>query len=248
MKPYYACSFCTRYVKRGDAACPFCGALNRATNVLPRRRALRTSRAQWLAYGSTLAVVGCTGGATAGQVEAGVVDDVTSAKVEGQVESGVEVDANDGGDLAMDGTAKGAGDADAVVKDAAACHACDVLKDGRHSVRFCGRKLLVCEPRRQHRMRSGDPMVYGHRRWVALRVRVVGHHLRQPVRAPRPRLLLGCRRLRRRIPKVRVCDGDLFRQRLERPRLLQRRRRGQRLGHLRTCYGAPPARLERFVG
>jgi hypothetical protein len=66
MNPYYACSSCACYVKRGDPICPFCGTPNRARAVAPSRQLARMSRAQWLAYGSALAALGCTGSAATG--------------------------------------------------------------------------------------------------------------------------------------------------------------------------------------
>jgi hypothetical protein len=70
MNPYYTCSSCHCYVKRSDSACPFCGAAghgphagaNGATVDAPARTPGRMSRARWLAYASTVSVVGCAGG------------------------------------------------------------------------------------------------------------------------------------------------------------------------------------------
>jgi hypothetical protein len=97
MNPYYACPSCSSYVKRSDSKCPFCGAANRAPNVARARRMGRMSRAQWLAYGSTLAVVGCTGGgsttqreAAAPHIETGNADDATTVTVD----ANAEIDAN----------------------------------------------------------------------------------------------------------------------------------------------------------
>jgi hypothetical protein len=58
MNAYDACCCCSRYVKRGDTRCPFCGA---ATRPAPRSEAShrRMSRGQWLVYASAFAVIGC---------------------------------------------------------------------------------------------------------------------------------------------------------------------------------------------
>jgi hypothetical protein len=62
MNRYTQCSSCSRLVKAGDSACPFCGEATRSPSVSSSRRPLpRLSRAQWLARGSALAVVSCTG-------------------------------------------------------------------------------------------------------------------------------------------------------------------------------------------
>jgi hypothetical protein len=56
---FQPCSSCACHIKVSDARCPFCGAVN--TRRPPRRApARRTSRAQWLAFGS-VALVGCVG-------------------------------------------------------------------------------------------------------------------------------------------------------------------------------------------
>jgi hypothetical protein len=77
MNPYDACSQCACYVKRSDKACPFCRATKGATSaLLPARPAFRRSRAQWLACGSTLALVGCSSaerGAATAQKDAGSI-------------------------------------------------------------------------------------------------------------------------------------------------------------------------------
>jgi hypothetical protein len=115
MNPYYACSSCARYVKHGDSVCPFCGTAKRATTGPTARRPGRTSRAQWLAYGSSLAVVGCTGGAAtpssaadataqseigapqAEAAEAAGASDTASADANAGVDSRAEAEANDAG-------------------------------------------------------------------------------------------------------------------------------------------------------
>ena len=62
MNHYTQCSACSRLVKASDSACPFCGEATRSPSVSWSRRPLPPlSRAQWLARGSALAVVSCTG-------------------------------------------------------------------------------------------------------------------------------------------------------------------------------------------
>jgi hypothetical protein len=56
---FLPCASCACHIKVSDARCPFCGAVN--TRRPPRRApAARSSRAQWLAFGS-VALVGCVG-------------------------------------------------------------------------------------------------------------------------------------------------------------------------------------------
>jgi hypothetical protein len=62
MSVYHVCSGCDRYVKREDRMCPFCGmviATIGRDETRPPAAWARTSRAQWLAYASTLTMVGC---------------------------------------------------------------------------------------------------------------------------------------------------------------------------------------------
>ena len=63
MTAYESCSSCARYIKARESSCPFCSAVH-AQGPGAARRFSRISRARWLAFGSTLAVVGCQGGAT----------------------------------------------------------------------------------------------------------------------------------------------------------------------------------------
>jgi hypothetical protein len=60
MNRYQPCSSCACHVRHDDARCPFCDAPN-AARAARSIRLPRMSRAQWLAFGSTLAFVGCTG-------------------------------------------------------------------------------------------------------------------------------------------------------------------------------------------
>jgi hypothetical protein len=57
---YEPCGTCRRHVKRQDAACPFCGAARKPEQPAATRRVRNASRAQWLAFGSTLLGIGCT--------------------------------------------------------------------------------------------------------------------------------------------------------------------------------------------
>jgi len=60
MSHFQPCPSCACHVRRTDPLCPFCGAPN-----VPRGqrapRVPRMSRGQWLALGTTVALVGCTG-------------------------------------------------------------------------------------------------------------------------------------------------------------------------------------------
>ena len=65
MNPYDVCASCARYIKRGVALCPFCGAQGRLQGPLERSGWKRMSRAKWLAYGgSAIALLGCTNSGT----------------------------------------------------------------------------------------------------------------------------------------------------------------------------------------
>ena len=69
MSVYLVCSGCDRYVKREDCVCPFCGiviATIGRDETRPPAAWARMSRAQWLAYASTLTMVGCFGGRMVG--------------------------------------------------------------------------------------------------------------------------------------------------------------------------------------
>jgi hypothetical protein len=90
MNPYFLCRHCDRHIKRGEAACPFCG---QAKLVQPSRRGARAIPAQWLAYGSALTALGCTNGAPAQPPQS---QDATTASV---------VDARGADDTAVVGVA-----------------------------------------------------------------------------------------------------------------------------------------------
>jgi hypothetical protein len=59
MNAYDLCSNCARHIKTHESRCPFCGATHTRKRHAARQLLSRMSRAQWLAFGSTLAVVGC---------------------------------------------------------------------------------------------------------------------------------------------------------------------------------------------
>src|SRR5579863_1525342 len=60
------CRACSCHVKTSDETCPFCGAPH---EPLPssRRGVPRMSRARWLAFGSTIALLGCGGNVEPGK-------------------------------------------------------------------------------------------------------------------------------------------------------------------------------------
>jgi len=56
---YDVCAGCGCHIKRTEVHCPFCEAPYTAARARPRPQ--RVSRAQWLAFGGALAVMGCSG-------------------------------------------------------------------------------------------------------------------------------------------------------------------------------------------
>jgi hypothetical protein len=60
MDAYDVCIACACHIKREEPTCPLCGALHTPKARARSRLLPRMSRAEWLAFGSTLAVVGCT--------------------------------------------------------------------------------------------------------------------------------------------------------------------------------------------
>ena len=66
MNRFAPCPSCARHVKTGDQKCPFCGTTRRAQAAPFLGRIVRRSRSHWLAHGSTLAILGCTGNAASG--------------------------------------------------------------------------------------------------------------------------------------------------------------------------------------
>jgi hypothetical protein len=61
MDAYDLCSACACHIKTEESNCPFCGASHAERPRTARRWFTRVSRAQWLAFGSALAAVGCSG-------------------------------------------------------------------------------------------------------------------------------------------------------------------------------------------
>jgi hypothetical protein len=60
MDAYEVCSSCACHIKRAEVRCPVCAA-PRTMSANVTRLAARMSRAQWLAFGSTLTLVSCSG-------------------------------------------------------------------------------------------------------------------------------------------------------------------------------------------
>jgi hypothetical protein len=60
MDAYEVCTACSCHIKTTESCCPFCGVPRAPKARATMRPWVRMSRAQWLAFGSTLAVVGCT--------------------------------------------------------------------------------------------------------------------------------------------------------------------------------------------
>jgi hypothetical protein len=89
MRDYDPCSSCGRHVKAQESPCPFCGASQVRSSHRRRRLPSRRSRAQWLAFGSTLAIAGCGDrtGATADSVRVATPQGATpdAATPEGSV-------------------------------------------------------------------------------------------------------------------------------------------------------------------
>jgi hypothetical protein len=126
MGHFYACASCARYVTEADEACPFCGASRDERCQAAPPRPPRMSRARWLAYGSTIAAVGCSGGGTAGgagqdatapreaaavELEAGREDTASphDASPPGEGGGGTDGDVSAEGDVAGDGQIAEAG-------------------------------------------------------------------------------------------------------------------------------------------
>jgi hypothetical protein len=64
MDAYEVCGACACHIKSHELACPFCGAPHVRGPGRARRLLTRGSRAQWLAFGSTLALTGCSDGSS----------------------------------------------------------------------------------------------------------------------------------------------------------------------------------------
>lgn len=59
MDSYDICVSCACHIKRIESRCPFCGAAHTPSSRIVR--APRMSRAEWLAFGSSLLLMGCSG-------------------------------------------------------------------------------------------------------------------------------------------------------------------------------------------
>jgi hypothetical protein len=57
---YEVCSSCMRHIRSDERICPFCGVAHLAKPATTRAPLARMSRARWLAFGSTIAVVACS--------------------------------------------------------------------------------------------------------------------------------------------------------------------------------------------
>src|SRR5438105_3381769 len=66
MDPYLLCRSCDCFIKRIESACPFCGAAPPRSRAERARPPARLSRGQWVAFGSTLAAIGCSSPAPTG--------------------------------------------------------------------------------------------------------------------------------------------------------------------------------------
>ena len=61
MDPFFVCSVCVCHIKTSEMKCPFCGADQAHVPRVVRRATARMSRGSWLAFGSTIALVACSG-------------------------------------------------------------------------------------------------------------------------------------------------------------------------------------------
>jgi hypothetical protein len=61
MDDFDVCASCSCHIKRSERACPFCGARHASTPRPARQHVPRMSRGKWLAFGGTLALLGCSG-------------------------------------------------------------------------------------------------------------------------------------------------------------------------------------------
>lgn len=78
MNGYEVCTACACLIKAHESKCPFCAAARTATAPSILKALPRTSRAQWLALCSTLAMAGCSGEAPPATQDAGAADGHTS--------------------------------------------------------------------------------------------------------------------------------------------------------------------------
>jgi hypothetical protein len=61
MDDFEVCGSCACHIKRSEPACPFCGAGHAPSPRNTRQPVPRMSRGRWLAFGGTLALLGCSG-------------------------------------------------------------------------------------------------------------------------------------------------------------------------------------------
>jgi hypothetical protein len=92
MSGFDVCTACACYIKRHEALCPFCGAPHVAAPRAALHSRRRVSRAQWLAFGSTLAAAGCTTTSAEQGVDASTTTDAEAIH-EAAADSTVVVDA-----------------------------------------------------------------------------------------------------------------------------------------------------------
>jgi hypothetical protein len=88
------CASCACHVKRDDPECPFCGAL-KALRAEPSERLRRTSRAQWLAFGPSIALAACAGRVASSIAEHDGSAHVASVREAGAVPAALDLAAAD---------------------------------------------------------------------------------------------------------------------------------------------------------
>ncbi len=98
MESFIVCSSCSRHVKARETACPFCRAVQPPRVRARRPTIARMSRGTWLALGSTISLIACSG----------AIDPQSVRDPDG----GGSERSRDGGDSARDG---GAGTIDGAV-------------------------------------------------------------------------------------------------------------------------------------
>jgi hypothetical protein len=94
MNPFDVCSGCARHVRRWEVSCPFCAVRRAASTQGDERPPKRVSRAAWLAYGGSLALLGCASGKILGAAEqdANAIGDVVRSE-DGTTEMRDDIDA-----------------------------------------------------------------------------------------------------------------------------------------------------------
>jgi hypothetical protein len=158
MSAYNVCPACARHVKSHDATCPWCGA-RMGSGLVPtplRRPRLRASRAQWLAYGAACAVLGCTetGPTRSSPGEAGSDGvPIQEASVAGDADIARDLDA---AHLATDGAAE-----DASISDSSLDAATTAMSNNSPflcaEAGFAGDAAVVCDSQTQYcHLHSGN--------------------------------------------------------------------------------------------